>query len=318
MNIVVLERSSVGMDVSIDCFSELGEVTAYNNTQPNEIAERVKNADIIVANKSPLNESTLKDAANVKLICEFATGFDNVDLDYCRSRGIVVCNVRDYCTDMVAQHTFAMALFLSEKLRHYDDYVKTGKYANQDRFSNFDIPFYELSGKTWGIIGMGNIGRKVASIAKAFGCRVIFYSVTGKSTVTDYEQVDFDTVLKESDYLSIHCPLSDLTRDLINEEAISKMKPTAFLINVARGPIVNQDALYKALLEDRLAGAGLDVLTKEPIAKDNPLQSIQDSGRLIITPHLAWASVEARERCVSINYDNIKAFLDGSPINRVD
>lgn len=318
MKIVVLERSSVGMDVSIDCFSELGEVTAYNNTQFEEIAERVGNADIIVANKSRLNEETLKDAANVKLICEFATGFDNVDLDYCRSRGIAVCNVRNYCTEMVAQHTFAMALFLSEKLRHYDDYVKTGKYASQDRFSNFDIPFYELAGKTWGIIGMGNIGRQVAKIAAAFGCRVIFFSVTGNSTVTEYERVDFDTILAESDFLSIHCPLSDLTRDLIDEAAIAKMKKTAFLINVARGPIVNEDALYKALLEDRLAGAGLDVLSKEPIAKDSKLQSIQDSGRLIITPHLAWASVEARERCVRINYDNIKAFLEGNTINRVD
>ena len=318
MKIVVLERSSVGMDVSIDCFSELGEVTAYNNTQPAEIAERVKDADIIVANKSPLNESTLKDAANVKLICEFATGFDNVDVEYCKTRGIGVANVRDYSTEMVAQHTFAMALYLSEKMRHYDDYVKTGKYANQDRFSNFDIPFYELNGKTWGIIGMGNIGRRVAKIATAFGCRVIFYSVTGKSAVTDYERVDFDTVLKESDFLSIHCPLSDLTRDLVNEEALSKMKPTAYLINVARGPIVNQEALYKALLENKIAGAGLDVLTKEPIAKDNPLQSIQDSSRLIITPHLAWASVEARERCVKINYDNIKAFQEGRKLNRVD
>ncbi len=318
MKIVVLERSSVGMDVSVDVFNELGEVTAYNNTLYDDIAERVKDADIIVANKSPLNEKTLKDAPNVKLICEFATGYDNVDVNYCKSRGIGVCNVRNYSTEMVAQHTFAMALFLCEKLRHYDDYVKSGKYAAQERFSNFDIPFYELNGKTWGIIGMGNIGRKVAEIAKAFGCRVIFYSVTGNSTVTDYERVDFDTVLSESDFLSIHCPLSDLTRNLLDESAISKMKKTAYLINVARGPIVNEEALYDALLNDRIAGAGLDVLTKEPIAKDSLLQRIQDSGRLIITPHLAWASVEARERCVQMNYDNIKAFLEGRVLNRID
>ena len=318
MKIVVLERSSVGMDVSIDCFSELGEVTAYNNTMYDEIADRVRDADIIVANKSRLNEDTLKDAPNVKLICEFATGFDNVDIPYCKSRGIAVSNVRNYCTEMVAQHTFALALFLTEKLRHYDDYVKTGKYANQDRFSNFDIPFLELAGKTWGVIGMGNIGRRVAKIAEAFGCRVIFYSVTGNSTVTDYERVDFDTVLRESDYLSIHCPLSDLTRDLIDAAAFSRMKKTAYIINVARGPIINEDALYDALMNDKIAGAGLDVLSKEPMAKDSKLQSIQDSGRLIVTPHLAWASVEARERCVSINYDNIKAFLEGRELNRVD
>ncbi|MBP5453187.1 MAG: hydroxyacid dehydrogenase, partial [Lachnospiraceae bacterium] len=221
-------------------------------------------------------------------------------------------------TEMVAQHTFAMALFLSEKLAHYDDFVKSGKYANHNRFSYFDIPFKELAGKTWGIIGMGNIGRKVASIAKAFGCKVIFYSVTGKSSVTEYERVDFDTLLKESDFLSIHCPLSDLSRGLIDAKALKKMKKTAYLINVARGPIVKQQDLYDALVNEEIAAAGLDVLEQEPIAKDNPLQKITDSTKLIITPHLAWASVEARERCVSMTYDNIRAFMDGKELCRVD
>ena len=318
MKIVILERSSVGMDVSVDSLSKLGDVTVYNNTAYGDIAERVHDADVIIANKSRLNEDTLKDALNVKLICEFATGFDNVDIPYCKSRGIGICNVRNYCSEMVAQHTFALALYLSEKLRHYDDYVKGGEYGSQDRFSNFDLPFTELAGKTWGIIGMGNIGQSVAKIATAFGCRVIFYSVTGKSSVTAYERVDFDTVLRESDYLSIHCPLSDITRDLIDAAALSKMKSTAYLINVARGPIVNQQALYEALTQDKLAGAGLDVLLKEPIAEDNPLKEITDSGRLIITPHLAWASVEARTRCVSMTYDNIEAFMNGQTLNRVD
>ncbi|MBP5600835.1 MAG: D-2-hydroxyacid dehydrogenase [Lachnospiraceae bacterium] len=318
MNIVILERSSVGMDVSVDSLKELGNVTVYNTTAYEEIKERIKDADIIIANKSKMNEETLKDAKNVKLICEFATGFDNVDLDYCRKRNIGVCNVRDYSTEMVAQHTFAMALFLSEKLAHYDDFVKSGKYANHNRFSYFDIPFKELAGKTWGIIGMGNIGRKVASIAKAFGCKVIFYSVTGKSSVTEYERVDFDTLLKESDFLSIHCPLSDLSRGLIDAKALKKMKKTAYLINVARGPIVKQQDLYDALVNEEIAAAGLDVLEQEPIAKDNPLQKITDSTKLIITPHLAWASVEARERCVSMTYDNIRAFMDGKELCRVD
>lgn len=318
MKIVILERNSVGTDVSVDSLGDFGELTIYRNTLADEVAERVKDADIIIANKSPMNESTLKDAKNVKLICEFATGFDNVDVAYCKSRGIGVCNVRDYCSAMVAQHSFAMALFLSEKLHHYDNYVKSGAYGAQDRFSNFDIPFTELNGKTWGIIGMGNIGRTVAKVATAFGCRVIFYSVTGKSTVTDYERVDFDTILRESDYLSLHCPLSDITRNLIDAEALSKMKPTAYLINVARGPVVNGQALYDALVEGRLAGAGLDVLEKEPIAEDNPLNKIKDSTKLIITPHLAWASVEARTNCVTMTYDNIKAFLNGEVLCRVD
>lgn len=318
MKIVILERSSVGMDISVDCFNDFGPVSIYNNTAYEEINERVKDADVVIANKSKLNAETLKGADNLKLICEFATGFDNVDLDYIREKGIGLCNVRNYSTEMVAQHTFALALYLLEKLEHYDRYVKSGQYGNQKRFSNFDIPFNELAGKTWGIIGMGNIGQKVASIAKVFGCKVIFYSVTGKSTVTDYERVDFDTVLKESDFLSIHCPLSDITRDLIDGEALSKMKKTAFLINVARGPIVNQEALYEALVTEEIAGAGLDVLSKEPIDKDNPLGKIQDSNRLIITPHLAWASVEARTRCVSMTYDNIKAYINGEKLCRVD
>lgn len=318
MKLVILERNSVGTDVSVDCMQDFGEVTIYRNTLAPEVAERVKDADIIIANKSPLNESTLRDAKNVKLICEFATGFDNVDIPYCKSRGIAVCNVRDYCSAMVAQHSFAMALALSEKLNHYDNYVKSGEYGAQDRFSNFDIPFTELNGKTWGIIGMGNIGRTVAKIATAFGCKVIFYSVTGNSKVTDYERVDFDTILRESDFLSLHCPLSDITRNLIDKDALAKMKPTAYLINVARGPVVNGQALYEAITEGRLAGAGLDVLEKEPIAADNPLGQIKDSNKLIITPHLAWASVEARTNCVSMTYDNIKAFLNGETLCRVD
>ncbi|MCR5719450.1 MAG: hydroxyacid dehydrogenase, partial [Lachnospiraceae bacterium] len=172
LKIVVLERSSVGMDVSIDCFKDFGEVVSYDNTAYEEINERIKEADIVVANKSRLNADSLKGADNLKLICEFATGFDNVDIEYCKTNNIAVCNVRDYSTDIVAQHTFAMALFLSEKLRHYDDFVKSGEYAGYGFFSYYGHTFTELSGKTWGIIGMGNIGKKVAAIAKAFGCRV--------------------------------------------------------------------------------------------------------------------------------------------------
>ncbi len=319
MKIVVLERNSVGPDIPVDIFEELGEVTLYRNTVTiDEVRERVADADIVVANKSPMREESLKDAPNVKLICEFATGYDNVDLAYAKSRGIAVCNVVNYSTAMVAQHTFALALALSQKLPHYDNYVKSGQYSAQDRFSNFDEAFYELDGKTWGIIGMGNIGRRVARIAESFGCRVIFHSVTGKSTVTDYEQVDKDTLLAESDFLSLHCPLSDLTRDFIDAEALKKMKKSAYLINVARGPVVNNPDLYEALEAGEIAGAGLDVLEKEPLQLSNPLSKIKDSNKLIITPHLAWGSVEARTRCVQGVYNNIKAFLEGNPIHVVN
>ncbi len=318
MNIVVLERNSVGPDISVDCFYELGNVTCYRNTVTiEEVKERVKDADIIVANKSPMCEESLKDAPNVKMICEFATGYDNCDLAYCKSRGIRVTNVVDYCSAMVAQHTFALALALSQKLPHYDNYVKSGAYSAQDRFSNFDIPFYELEGKTWGIVGMGNIGKRVARIAAAFGCKVIFHSVTGKSTVTEYPQVDKDTLLAESDFLSLHCPLSDLSRNFIDKEALAKMKPTAYLVNVARGPVVNNTDLYEALEAGVIAGAGLDVLEKEPLQLSNPLSKIKDSNKLIITPHLAWGSVEARMRCVEGVYENIKAFQSGEERNVV-
>lgn len=319
MKIVILERNSVGTDVSVDCISDFGEVTIYRNTVTiEEVKERVKDADIIIANKSPLNEETLKDAPNVKLICEFATGFDNCDLAYCKSRGIQVRNVVDYCTGMVAQHTFALALALSQKLIHYDTYVKSGAYSAQDRFSNFDLPFYELEGKTWGIVGMGNIGRRVAKMAEAFGCKVVFHSITGKSSCTDYPQVDKDTLLAESDFLSLHCPLSDLSRNFIDADALKKMKKTAVLINVARGPVVNNADLYQALMDGEIAAAGLDVVEKEPLEVSNPLSQIKDSTKLIITPHLAWASVEARTRCVQGAYENIAAFMRGEDTNVVN
>ncbi len=319
MKIVILERNSVGPDISVDCLSELGEVVAYPNTvSVEEVRQRVADADIIVCNKSPMNEESLKDAPHVKLICEFATGYDNCDVVYTRSRGIPVCNVAGYCTEMVAQHTFTLALALSQKLAHYDDYVKSGAYSAQDRFSNFDVPFYEMAGKTWGIVGMGNIGQRVARIAEALGCHVIFTSVTGKSKVTEYEQVDKEELLQRSDFLSLHCPLSDLTRNYIDGPALSKMKKSAVLINVARGPVVDNDALYEALVEEQIMAAGLDVIREEPLRESNPLSKFKDSNRLIITPHLAWGSVEARERCVRGVYENIKAFQAGTPIHVVN
>lgn len=318
MKIVVLERNSVGTDIDVSCFEKYGEVIYYRNTVQEQVTEHVGDADIVIANKAPLNQSTIDSCKNVKLICEFATGFDNVDLEYCKSRGIKVCNVKNYSTASVAQHTFAMTLFLLEHLRHYDDYVKSGEYGSQDRFSNFDLPFLELDGKTWGIIGMGNIGKCTAKIAEGFGCKVIYYSVTGNNNTAEYEKVSFDELLSRADFVSVHCPLSDLTRNLVDFEAMKKMKKTAILLNVARGPVVNNVDLYKALTEGEIAAAGLDVLEKEPIADDNPLAQIKDSSKLIITPHMAWASTEARTRLVDEVCLNIEAFLDGKNRNVVN
>ena len=318
MKIVVLERNSAGTDIDVSCFEKFGEVTYYPNTVAENTAERVKDADIVIANKAPLNETTLKNAPNVKLICLFATGFDNVDVAYCKGRGIKVANVVNYCTPAVAQHTLLLALMLTEKIAFYDQYVKSGTYSAQDRFSNFDRAFNDLEGKTWGIVGMGNIGRRVAGLAQAFGCKVIFYSASGNSTCTEYERVDFDTLLRESDILSLHCPLSDRTRGLIDKTALEKMKKTAILVNVARGPVVDTQALYDALIRDQIAAAGLDVLEKEPMTKDNPLAKIQDSTKLVITPHMSWASVESRTRLVEEVYKNIEAFLNGENRNVVN
>lgn len=315
MNLVILERNSVGTDIDVSCFEKLGRVTVYENTVERQVAERIQDADVVIGNKAPLNESTLQGARNLKLITLFSTGYDCVDIAYCAAHGIKVANVKDYCTDAVSQHTFAMLFYLLEHLRHYDEYVKSGAYGAQERFSNFDLPFVELTGKTWGIVGMGNIGSRVAGIAKAFGCRVIFYSASGKSTCTAYEQVDKDTLLAQSDFLSLHCPLSERTRNLIDKDALRKMKRTAILLNVARGAVINNADLYWALQNEEIAAAGLDVLEKEPIASDNLLGRIKDSNRLLITPHMAWASTEARERIVQEVFLNIEAYLRGEERN---
>ncbi|MBP3458136.1 MAG: D-2-hydroxyacid dehydrogenase [Lachnospiraceae bacterium] len=318
MNIVVLEQKSIGDDIDLSIYRDFGDVTYYDNTLDDQIADRIKDAEVVIVNKGAMNESTLKNAEKVKLICLFATGYDNVDLEYCKSRGIAVANVVDYCTAAVAQHTFAMALYLLERLPFYDNYVKSGTYGAQERFSNFDKPFLELEGKTWGIIGLGNIGKKAAKIAEGFGCHVIYYSVTGRNNSGEYERVEFDDLLKRSDFISIHCPLSDLTRNLIDFEAMKKMKKTALLLNVARGPVVNNQDLYKALMEGEIYGAGLDVLEQEPIQPDNPLGTIKDSEKLIITPHMSWASTEARTRLSIEVYKNIEAFINGEKRNVVN
>jgi glycerate dehydrogenase len=205
-----------------------------------------------------------------------------------------------------------------ENLRHYDEFVKRGDYAAQSHFCCLDIPFEELDGKTYGIVGMGNIGRKVAQIATAYGAKVIFYASSGSSDCTDYEQVSFDELLRRSDVISLHCPLSDRTRNLFNKDAFDKMKKNAILINVARGAVVSEQDLFDALDQGKIKAAGLDVLSPEPMAKDSPLLKIQDSGKLIVTPHLAWASTEARTRCLMEVKKNAQAWMNGTPRNLVN
>ena len=315
MKIVFLETATLGDDIDLSYFDNLGEVTAYRESSPTENASRIKDADIIVVNKIPVNEALLKDAQNVKLIAASATGTNNIDFEYTNSRGITVCNARGYSTASVAQHTFAMLFYLYEKLSAYDSFVKSGSYSNYHMFSCFTPYFNELAGKTWGIIGLGAIGRSVADIATAFGCNVIYYSTSGRNNNDNYKNVSYDELLAESDIISIHCPLNKTTERLIDYTSLNKMKRTAVLLNLGRGPIIDEDALARALNKNLIAAAGLDVVCTEPIPADNPLLNIQDSTKLLITPHMAWGTVEARKRCTDEVYKNIEAFLSGTPRN---
>ena len=308
MKIVFLDVASMGKDLDYSRFYDLGEVTMYDYTKEDEIAGRVADADVVVTNKMMINEKTVGDAANLKLVCVTATGTNNLDKEFLYRRGIEWRNVAGYSTETVAQHTFALLFWLIEKLPYYDEYVKSEKYVNDMQFTHFTNVFHEISGKTWGIIGLGEIGRRVAGLAKAFGCNVIYYSTSGKNHNPDYKEVDFDTLLRESDIISVHAPLNSDTEGLMDAEAFDKMKNTALFINVGRGPIVDEEALADAIEAGKIAGAGLDVLTKEPMAEDNPLRRIKDSVRLIITPHIAWAGVEARTRLMSIVADQIEEF----------
>ena len=319
MKIVIADRDSVGTDMDYSIFDELGDVTYYDDKVNDANAkQRLEGAKLLVINKSQITEELLCNAPDLELICEFATGYDNANVEACNRHGVKVANVVNYSTSSVAQHTFALLFYLMENLRHYDEFVKSGAYANQDHFCCLDIPFHELDRMTYGIVGMGHIGKKVASIASSFGAEVIFYSSSGKSTCTDYERVEFDELLRRSDVISLHCPLSDRTRNLFDKRAFDAMKETAILINVARGAVVSEKDLYEALSEGKIAAAGLDVLNPEPMAKDSPLLKIQDSGKLLVTPHLAWASTEARERCLLEVKKNIKAWIDGKPRNLVN
>lgn len=317
MKIVILDANTLGDDLDLGVFNTLGDVQVYGFTAPEDVVERIKDAKVIIANKVVLNESNLQHAKELELICLTATGTNNVDKTYTNQRGIVVSNVVGYSTDSVAQHTFALLFYLYEKLSYYDRYVKSGTYVGDKIFTHFDRKFHELVGKTWGIIGMGNIGRRVAAIAEAFGCQIIYYSTSGKNNQQDYKQVDLDTLLESSDILSIHAPLNEDTDGLIGYDALRKMKETAVLLNLGRGRIVIEADLCQALEEDLIAGAGLDVLEYEPINADNPLLKIQDSTKLLITPHIAWASVEARNRVVYEVKENIISYMNGDPRNQV-
>lgn len=309
MKLVFLDTKTIGEDIDLSAYDALGEVVKYGFSTLEEIPERVKDADILIVNKIAINEQTIGNAKNLKLVCVTATGTNNLDKEYLKKRGIAWRNVAGYSTESVTQHTFALLFYLLEKMRYYDDYVKDEKYINDTVFTHFAEHFNEVNGKTWGIIGLGTIGRRVADIAKAFGAHVIYYSASGSPAQEGYEQVDFETLLATSDIVSVHAPLNEYTKDLMDRGAFEKMKKTAIFLNLGRGPIVVEQDLYEALETGEIAAAGLDVLCEEPMSETNPLAKIKDSKKLIITPHIAWASVEARNRLMQIIVEQIREFL---------
>lgn len=317
MKIVFLETACLGEGINYEMFSQLGEMVKYDYTPLDKLSERIEDADIIVLNKIPMNEDTLDGAKNLKLICITATGTNIVDFAYTNKAGITVTNVKGYSTPTVAQHTFALYFALAEQIAYYDNCVKSKTYSNSQMFVHYGPQFHDLCGQTWGIVGLGDIGKKVAQIAEAFGCNVQYFSTSGKNNNAGYKQVSFDELLATSDVISIHAPLSDVTQDLFNEEAFHKMKKSAILLNLGRGPIISEAALAEALNKDEIAGAGLDVFTVEPLPETSPLLSVMSQDNLILTPHIAWASIEARTRLMHEVYKNMEAFLAGEERNVV-
>lgn len=310
MKIVFLDVKTIGEDIDLSGFDQLGEVVKYPFSTPEEALERTEDADVIILNKVEINEKSIGNAKKLKLVCVTATGTNNLDKEYLAQRGIEWRNVAGYSTESVAQHTFALLFYLLEKMRYYDEYVKSEKYIGDVTFTHFANVFHEIAGMTWGIVGLGNIGKRVAELAKCFGCRVVYYSTSGRNNNSQYERVSFEELLLVSDIVSVHAPLDENTLGLFDKAAFERMKETAIFINVGRGPIIEEQALVDALNDAQIAAAGLDVLSVEPMNENNPLRQIKDSNKLIITPHIAWASVEARTRLMQIICGQIQEFFD--------
>ncbi len=311
LEIVVLDANTLGRSQNIlNPVKSLGELTVYEETKENQVQERVKTADVILTNKVPINESTMGNNNQVKFIGVLATGMNNIDFEYTRRQNIHVANVADYSTHSVAQHTFSMILELVSKISWYDNFVKSGEYSKKPQFTHIESDFFELNNKTIGIIGLGNIGKQVAKIASSFGMKVVYYSTSGQNNNEDYERTSLETLLSQSDFVSIHAPLNDNTMNLIGEKQLAAMKKSAILINVGRGGIVKEDALASAIDNSIIAGACLDVFSDEPLPKESVLLKVKDKNKLILTPHIAWASIEARNKLIEKTVSNIKDHFD--------
>ena len=316
MKIVILEGNAVNPgDLSWDILNQFGEVTIYDHTDPADAAARIGDAEIVLINKTPITAELLDQCPNTKLICVQATGYNVVDCEAAKARGVLVCNVPDYGTNAVAQFTFSLLLELCNRVGHHDSMVHDGAWCRCPSFCFWDTPQMEVYGKTIGIIGFGRIGRAVGKIANAFGMKVLAYN---RSRCPEGEAigtyVDLDTLLASSDIVSLHCPLTAETTDLINAQTLSKMKDGAILLNTARGPLLNEQDVTDALKQGKLRFAAMDVVSREPMAQDNPLLRAPNC---IITPHMAWTPVESRQRIIDCTVQSIQGYLSGKPVNTV-
>lgn len=315
MKIAVLDRLTLGDDLDISSAYEYGEVVSYDKTDALEVEAHIADADVVFVNKVKLGEHNLKKASKLKLICEAATGYDNIDIEYCRKRNIAVCNVPGYSVYSVAQVTVSMVLSLVNHLSEYTRYTSDGTYT-KGKSANILTPVYhELYGKTWGIVGYGAIGERVGEIAKALGCNIVAYK---RTPVCGVECTDIDTLIEKSDIITVHIPLSEQTRGLINKERIAKMKPNTVFVNTARGAVADEAALCEAIKAGKIAALGTDVYSSEPFGEDSPYYEIKDYDNVCLTPHMAWGTIEARERCFGEMIENMKAFFAGEIRNRID
>ncbi len=309
LKIVFLDAGTMGEDVSLEPIASLGEFTSYYHTPDEDVFERIKECDVLMVNKVAVRKPQIDAAPNLKLVCVAATGTNNIDIEYAHSKGVEVMNVANYSTFSVAQVTMAMLLSLSCKVPYYDYRVKTGVYSGGVSASDVSRVFYNLEGQTLGIIGLGNIGRKVASLATAFGMRVVYYSTSGKPHSTEYEHLPLDELLKVSDYISLHAPLNDNTRNLITYSKLKLCKPTANFINIGRGASMDEEGVARAVNEGVIAGIGIDVYKDEPLPASSPLLAIEDKTKIILLPHIGWASHNARALLVDRMAENIKTFF---------
>jgi len=315
MKISVLDKCSLGNDLPFDILCKYGQVNVYDSTDEVHLRNRIKESDIIIINKIKITEQILSDKGNLSLICVFATGYDNVDIQAAKKYGVAVCNVPSYSTDSVVLFTLSTVLALSSKLFEYTNFVKSGEYSNSSSPNRITPVFNEIRGKTWGIIGYGNIGRAVGNVADALGARLL---VCKKTPSNDIETTDIDTICRESDIITVHCPLNDTTRNLINKKRLSMMKSGVILVNEARGAVLDEESVAEAVLNGKIGGFGCDVYSSEPFDKNHPYNKILNLNNVILTPHSAWAAYEARMRCLNIINDNIAAYIAGEKLNRVN